>query len=74
MTKEIRARFTGGVIEPLEKVDLQEGEEIIITIKNEGGKTPFERAAGGWKDLVDTTALLRDLHESRKIIGPEVSW
>jgi predicted DNA-binding antitoxin AbrB/MazE fold protein len=33
MAREIRARFSKGKIEPLEKVDLREGEEFTITSK-----------------------------------------
>ncbi len=32
MEKTIRARFNKGVIEPLEKLDLEEGTEVNITI------------------------------------------
>ena len=32
MAKEIRARFSKGVFEPLEAVDLQEGEEVRVII------------------------------------------
>ena len=76
MDKEIRARVSGGKIEPLETLDLLEGDEIIITVKKlppeVAKKDAFERAAGAWKGLVDTEALLRDISESRKIRAPEV--
>jgi len=32
MARTIRARFSHGVIEPLEKVEMPEGKEITITI------------------------------------------
>ena len=32
MSKTIRARYSQGVIEPLEKVEFKEGEELFITI------------------------------------------
>ena len=32
MNRTIRARFSQGVIEPLEKVEIPEGKEITITI------------------------------------------
>jgi predicted DNA-binding antitoxin AbrB/MazE fold protein len=61
MAREIRARFSQGKIEPLEELNLKEGVEIVISIKEErAAKGAFERAAGGWKGLVDTDALLRD--------------
>ncbi len=75
MVREIRARYYNGKIEPLEELGLLDGEEIIITVKKAPseatpivpGKDAFDRAAGEWKDLVDTDALLRDFKESRKI-------
>ncbi len=73
MPREIRGRVSKGKIEPLEKIDLKEGDEVIITIPEEKPDTSaFERAAGGWKGLVDTDALLRDFKESRKVRAPEV--
>ena len=73
MVREIRARFTRGKIEPLETLDLREGEEITITIREDKPASgAFERAAGGWKDLVDTEALLEDFRKSREIRAPEV--
>ena len=76
MFKTIRARFSRGLIEPLEELDLIDGEEIIITVTKATSKAAandaFERAAGSWEGLVDTEALLRDLKESRKIRGPEI--
>ena len=73
MAREIRARFTRGKIEPLEEVNLNEGAVITITIREDKPASgAFERAAGGWKDLVDTDALLEDFKKSREIRAPEV--
>ena len=73
MARQIRGRFSKGKIEPLEKIDLKEGDEVIITLPEEKPATgAFERAAGGWIGLVDTDALLRDFKESRKVRAPEV--
>ncbi|GAX60681.1 hypothetical protein SCALIN_C13_0196 [Candidatus Scalindua japonica] len=38
MEKTIRARFSKGVIKPLEKVDVDEGRQIAVTIKKLGGE------------------------------------
>ena len=35
--------------------------------KTKGDYEAFKSAAGGWKDLVDTEKLKRDVYESRKI-------
>jgi len=33
MAKAIRARYEKGVLKPLEKLDLEEGEEVIIRVE-----------------------------------------
>ncbi len=74
MAREIRGRFSGGKIEPLEKIDLKEGDEVIITIREEQPATgAFERAAGGWKGTLDFDAYLRDRYASRRRQSPEVT-
>ena len=35
MSKAIRVRYENGVLKPLEPLDLEEGEEAIITIKRD---------------------------------------
>jgi hypothetical protein len=46
--------------------------DVIAPAKKKRGKTnadynAFLSAAGGWKDLVDTEQLKKDIYESRKI-------
>jgi predicted DNA-binding antitoxin AbrB/MazE fold protein len=78
MPKEIRARFARGVIEPLEKVEkveLEEGEEITeeITIviseraKGKGMWEALRATAGAWKDLIDGEELKRNIYADRLI-------
>lgn len=70
MGKTVRARFSKGVIELLEKVDIPEGKEVMVTIievpfsAKEGA---FERAAGAWKGTLDTDKLIKDIYEDRLI-------
>ena len=67
MAREIRGRFSKGKIDPLEKTDLKEGDEVIITIREEKPATrAFDRAAGGWKGTLDFEAFLKDLYASRR--------
>jgi len=33
MAKVIRAKYENGVLKPLEKLDLKEGEEVIVRVK-----------------------------------------
>jgi predicted DNA-binding antitoxin AbrB/MazE fold protein len=64
----IRARFTQGNLEPLEKIDLPEGKEVSITILDVPSsidREAFRRAAGGWKDTVDADTLIKNIYESR---------
>ncbi|ADM27340.1 Protein of unknown function DUF104 [Ignisphaera aggregans DSM 17230] len=35
MSRVIRVRYENGVFKPLEPVDLEEGEEVLITIKRD---------------------------------------
>lgn len=73
MTKSIKAKYSHGVIEPLEKVDFAEGEEITITVNIQ--KKPQSRnflealknTAGGWIDLIDAEALKRNIYNDRQL-------
>lgn len=33
MIKSVRARFRGGIFEPLDEVDLEEGAEVLLTLE-----------------------------------------
>ena len=66
----IRARFTGGVLEPRERVDLPEGKEVTITIidvPSGNDVDAFRRSAGGWKGTIDADALIRNIYADRLI-------
>ena len=71
MGSEIRARFSNGVIEPLEEVDLEEGEEIRIIItkpaKSKGIIEALRASAGGWKGTHDPEELKRIIYANRLI-------
>ena len=71
MVREIRARFSKGKIEPLEEIDLQEGEEVKVIIPDrDKGKRMIEAlraTAGAWKDLVDGEELKRNIYADRLI-------
>jgi predicted DNA-binding antitoxin AbrB/MazE fold protein len=70
MAGTIRARFANGVLEPLERLDVPEGEVLTITIirlpVHEGGGG-LERSAGGWKGLIDAEELKRNIYADRLI-------
>lgn len=51
MTTTIRARMKGGIIEPLDRVDLPEGQDMMIPILTPPSTTDqeaFRRSAGRW--------------------------
>jgi len=70
MSGTIRARVNGGILEPLEKVDLPEGEEVTVTIIRTSSNLDFEafsRSAGGWKGTIDAEKLIRDIYADRLV-------
>jgi len=71
MGKTIRAKYSKGFIEPLEKLDLTEGEEITVTIiehsSQPGAEDAIKASAGGWKDLIDAEELKKNIYADRLI-------
>ena len=71
MAREIRARFSKGKIEPLEQVDLEEGEEVSVIIpdrpKAERMIAALRASAGGWIGLVDGEELKHNIYADRLI-------
>jgi len=71
VSKTIKARYRNGVIEPLEKMELKEGEEFTLTMVRlpEAGvrKDAFRDSRGGWKELIDCEELKRSIYEDRMI-------
>jgi predicted DNA-binding antitoxin AbrB/MazE fold protein len=66
----IRARVRKGMLEPVEKLNLPEGREVMIMILDGPTERDVEasrRAAGGWKGLVDAEALIRNIYADRLI-------
>ena len=55
--KHFRARYSKGVLEPLEAIDLEEGAEVSVSIEEAPSAKrdleAFRRAAGGWKGNSD---------------------
>lgn len=75
LAERLRARakrnhrsLQGELLALLEERELTENEPPAPL----GGKEAFLQAAGGWKGLVDTDALLKDFRKSRKVRSPEV--
>ena len=65
--RTIRARVRGGVLEPLEKIELAEGEEVTVLVDvppTADEIEAFRRAADSWRGKVDAEALIRNIHRS----------
>lgn len=74
MGKIIKARFSKGMIEPLEKVDIPEGKEFTLTIMDipiKGGKEAFKKAAGAWRGTIDAGKLIKDIYSDRLLTTRE---
>jgi predicted DNA-binding antitoxin AbrB/MazE fold protein len=70
MASAYRARVKAGMLELLEKVDLPEGTEVTVTIREDSplaDREAFRRSAGGWKDTVDADTLITNIYDSRLI-------
>lgn len=66
----IRARVKGGVLEPIDKLDLPEGEEVLVTVVGTRGRhdrEAFRRAFGSWKGTIDAEKLIDDIYEDRLV-------
>ena len=67
--KHFRARYSKGVLEPLEELDLEEGAEVSVSIKEAPSRErkleALRRSAGGWKGNSDPEELKRMIYESR---------
>jgi predicted DNA-binding antitoxin AbrB/MazE fold protein len=68
MAETIRARVKAGMLVLLEKINLPEGTEVTVTIREDApaaDREAFRRAAGGWKDTVDAESLITNIYDSR---------
>jgi predicted DNA-binding antitoxin AbrB/MazE fold protein len=66
----MRARIQNGNLVPGEKLNLPEGKEVelmITEIPSEEDVEKSQRAAGGWKGLVDAENLIRNIYRDRLV-------
>ena len=70
MIAKIKARFSNGVLTPLEPLDLEEGKEVMVSIAD--AQSPDRairalRATGAWKGTHDPEELLRSIYSDRLV-------
>jgi len=70
--KTIKAKFSHGVIKPLENIEFPEGREINILIL-EPERDIIDATFGSWADLVDCEELKKNIYADRLVsTRPEV--
>lgn len=70
MTTTIRARMKGGIIEPLDRIDLPDGQDMMITILTPPSTTDreaFQRSAGRWHGTFDSQTLIDAIYADRLV-------
>lgn len=71
METMIRAKFHEGVIEPLEKLELEDGTEINVIIsvplKIKDALNAFRATTGAWKGTIDAEKLKKDIYSDRLV-------
>ena len=72
MIQSVKATYRDGVLEPSEELDLEDGQEVGLSISEAGDASNATKerveTAGSWKGLVDAEQLKRDIYESRQIV------
>ena len=71
MIANVRARFSNGVLTPLEPLDLEEGAVVSVSVEavvaggeDQDSNAPM-RAVGAWKGTHDPKVLLRNIYADR---------
>ena len=70
MIRNVRARFSEGVLKPLERLDLEDGEEVTLHIQDfpsPDRTVRALRAVGAWKGTHDPEELLRNIYSDRLV-------
>ena len=71
MLRTIKAKFTDGVLVPLESLNLTEGDEVLVTIQPKQAQAHEDltetsiAAGGGWAGSIDGEELKRRIYTSR---------
>ncbi len=66
MTTHVRARYSNGVLTPLEPLDLKEGSEVTVSVEEDNGAKAEVQNAGG--PLASVLALVQEMENT---IPPE---
>ena len=72
MVKTIKAKYTNGALKPMERLELEEGQEVFVylddrpKLSEEERMKRFRSAAGGWKHNEEYWKDMKEiLHDDR---------
>lgn len=68
--RTVRARVRGGSLDLLERIPLNDGDEVVVTISEPVPRKDLEalrRVAGAWKGLIDADELIANIYGDRLI-------
>jgi hypothetical protein len=68
--RTVRARVRGGSLDLLERIPLNDGDEVVVTISEPVPGKDLEAlrgVAGAWKGLVDADDLIANIYADRLI-------
>ena len=68
--RTVRARVRGGSLDLLERIPLNDGDEVVVTISEPVPRKDLEalrRVAGAWKGLIDADELIANIYADRLI-------
>ncbi len=71
MIKAIKAKYSEGMIKPLEKLEIKEGTELTVIISETPREVKDEDVLdvtfGGWVELIDGEELKKNIYADRLI-------
>jgi hypothetical protein len=68
--RTVRARVRGGSLDLLERIPLNDGDEVVVTISEPVPRKDLEAlrgVAGAWKGLIDADELIANIYADRLI-------
>ena len=74
----VKAKFSNGVLTPLEPLNLEEGKEVMVSIEDAVEDKPLhelQAVAGAWKGTHDPEELLHNIYSDglvRSRAGPKL--
>ena len=67
--KSIRATYSDGVLKPRERLELEDGAEVVLSISrqtaSEDRLAAMRSSAGGWKGTVDAEKMIEEIYAAR---------